>query len=284
MRPIESWPSVPSFGARLTGAFARHGQLCVGIDPSRKQLSSWSLPDTAKGAKEFALKILEACQGQVGIVKPQVAFFEQYGPAGLSALSEILVEAKSAGLVVIADAKRGDIGSSMTGYARAWLSREASFEVDALTLSPYLGAATLAPTIESALDNSKGVFLLAATSNPEAVLIQGAQHSGQSVAGIILSYAGSYNKTDLGSVGCVVGATVSLEKLGLSPSFFNHTPILMPGFGAQGVKLSSVNSLFGELAPLLICSVSRAIAGDSQNGLSDRVAAAKLELNRGILK
>jgi orotidine-5'-phosphate decarboxylase len=274
--------SVSSFGERLSKTFSVYGQLCVGIDPSAKQLLSWSLPDSATGAKQFSLAVLEASAGQVGIIKPQVAFFEQYGPSGLAALAEVMIEAKQAGLLVIADAKRGDIGSSIDGYTRSWLSNEASFQVDALTLSPFLGIESLRPTIEIALRNKKGVFVLAATSNPEALQIQAASREGKTISSLVASFANSFNEPALGSVGCVVGATVKLADLGLSQDSFANTPILMPGFGAQGVELAEVGRLFGGLKPNLICSVSRSVASDSRAGLDARIAAAKSELAKGM--
>jgi len=273
---------VSSFGSRLSYAFSEFGQLCVGIDPSAEQLSSWSLPDSAAGAREFAFAMLDACAGKIGILKPQIAFFEQYGPAGLSVLAEVLREAKQAGFLVIADAKRGDIGSSMDGYAKAWLSNEAAFECDALTLSPYLGVESLRSTVEVALLNQKGVFLLSATSNPEAHEVQSAISKGNSIAGQVASFAGAFNEPPIGSVGCVVGATVSLQKLGLSSQALANTPILMPGFGVQGVELSAAGKVFGELVPNLICSVSRSVAGTSRSGLVKRIESAKSELADGM--
>jgi len=273
---------VSSFGSRLADSFSRFGQLCVGIDPSSEQLKSWSLPDSAIGAKDFSLAVLEASAGQVGIIKPQVAFFEQFGPAGFQVLAEIMSEAKQAGFLVIADAKRGDIGSSMDGYTRGWLSNEGAFQADALTLSPYLGVESLRPTIEVALQNQKGVFLLSATSNPEAAWNQAATVDGQTVANRVAAFAASFNTAGPGSVGCVVGATVALSKLGLSEASFTHTPILMPGFGAQGVALEGVGKLFGELRKNLICNVSRSVAGDSRAGLSSRIESSKSELAKGL--
>jgi orotidine-5'-phosphate decarboxylase len=274
---------VSNFGARLEQAFLSYGQLCVGIDPSSEQLSSWGLPDSAEGAREFAFEILEACANEVGIIKPQVAFFEQFGQEGLAVLSEVLHSANSSGLLVIADAKRGDIGSSMAGYTRAWLSKDAAFQADALTLSPFLGLESLRPTIDTALANQKGVFLLAATSNPESAIIQRASTPQGSIASAVASFASSFSSAGLGSVGLVVGATVSLKDYDLASGSFQNTPILMPGFGAQGVALGSTRKLFGDLTSNLICSVSRSVAGDSRVGLRERIFSAKQELNQGVL-
>jgi orotidine-5'-phosphate decarboxylase len=282
MPPIARRPSVASFGSRLEQTFAKYGQLCVGIDPSQEQLLSWGLPDNAEGAKKFAFDLVEACVDKVGIVKPQVAFFEQFGAAGLKALSEVLESARNAGLLVIADAKRGDIGSSMAGYTRAWLSAEAVFQTDALTISPFLGLESLRSSIEAAIENDKGVFLLAATSNPEAAIIQKAATAKGSIASEVVSFAASFNKATLGSVGVVVGATLSLQNFGLATESFPSTPILMPGFGAQGAKLSSTRDLFGDLTSNLICSVSRSVAGETSSGLSERIVSAKLELGQGM--
>jgi orotidine-5'-phosphate decarboxylase len=273
---------VSSFGSNLSKVFADKGQLCIGIDPSAEQLGSWGLADSAEGAREFALKIVDACAQQVGIVKPQVAFFEQYGPSGLNVLSEVLAVAKDAGLLVIADAKRGDIGSSMAGYTRAWLGEDAAFQADALTLSPFLGLESLRPAIQVGLANNKGVFLLAATSNPEALIIQSSMSDAGTISSAVTSFAASFNGDGIGSVGVVVGATVDLSTVGLGLASFPSTPILMPGFGAQGVELSSTRRLFGELTSNLVCSVSRSVAGSSRSGLAERIAKAKNELSEAV--
>ncbi|CAB4623186.1 unannotated protein [freshwater metagenome] len=273
---------MPSFANRLSEQFASFGQLCVGIDPSAEQLGQWSLPDSANGAKRFALEILEASQGQVGIVKPQVAFFEQYGAVGLAALNEVMSRAKEMGFLVIADAKRGDIGSTMAGYARAWLSEEATFEADALTLSPFLGLETLRQTIDTALSNQKGVFILSATSNPEAASIQTAMIGSQSVAASVASFAASFVDTDLGSVGLVLGATVDLESFGLVADGLVNVPVLMPGFGQQGASLTTVSTRYKLFRSGLICNVSRSVAGDSATGLTNRISSAKRELEQGL--
>jgi orotidine-5'-phosphate decarboxylase len=130
--------------------------------------------------------------------------------------------------------------------------------------------------------NQKGVFLLSATSNPEAQEIQSALSQGYSIAGQVAAFASSFNKLPIGSVGCVVGATVSLEKLGLSGQALTNTPILMPGFGAQGVELSAAGKAFGELVSNLICSVSRSVAGTSRSGLASRIETANAELAAGM--
>ena len=271
-----------SFGQRLLKTFEQKGQLCIGIDPSIDQLRSWGLPISAEGAKSFSFSMLDAAQDNVGIVKFQVGFFEQFGPEGFSHLSELLADAKSRNLVVIADAKRGDIGSTMSGYAAAWLSREAAFACDALTVSPYLGYDSLAETANVALENDRGLFVLAATSNPEAPTLQSAMRDGRTVARSVLDFADQYSGAGLGSIGVVVGATVSDVDLGLDFSESLKIPVLVPGFGAQGASLMEARSLLSGYADTAICNVSRLVAGSSLDGLSSRVSKAKADLEVGL--
>jgi orotidine-5'-phosphate decarboxylase len=283
MRKTER-PLLPSsFGERLVKTFATSGQLCVGMDPSVEQLSKWGLSDSAAGAEQFCIQIIDNCVGEIGLVKPQVSFFEQFGSVGFAALERVLVRASEAGFIVIADAKRGDIGTTMDGYARAWLSTEGPFVADAVTVSPYLGAESLDPTIAFASSNSKGVFILAATSNPEGKVLQSSVSENQrSVASNVASYAAGFNKKSLGTVGLVIGAQANLIDMAIETKKLVHTPILAPGFGTQGAKLSNARSIFGELAEVTIFSVSRSVAGESPVGLRERVQSAKAELGIGL--
>ena len=271
-----------SFGQRLLNTFEQKGQLCIGIDPSIDQLRSWGLPISAEGAKSFSFSMLDAAQDNSGIVKFQVGFFEQFGPEGFSHLSELLADAKTRDLVVIADAKRGDIGSTMSGYATAWLSREAAFACDALTVSPYLGSDSLAETANVALENDRGLFVLAATSNPEAPTLQSAMRDGRTVARSVLEFAEQYSGAGLGSIGVVVGATVNDVDLGLDFSGSLKIPVLVPGFGAQGASLMEARSLLSGYANTAICNVSRLVAGASLDGLSSRISKAKADLEVGL--
>ncbi|CAB4615222.1 MAG: orotidine-5'-phosphate decarboxylase [Actinobacteria bacterium] len=271
-----------SFGQRLLNTFEQKGQLCIGIDPSIDQLRFWGLPISAEGAKSFSFSMLDAAQDKVGIVKFQVGFFEQFGPEGFSHLSELLADAKARDLVVIADAKRGDVGSTMSGYATAWLSRESAYVCDALTVSPYLGSDSLAETANVALENDRGLFVLAATSNPEASALQSAMRDGRTVARSVLDFAEQYSGAGLGSIGVVVGATVNDVDLGLDFSDSLKIPVLVPGFGAQGAALTEARSLLSGYADTAICNVSRLVAGASLDGLSSRVSKAKADLEVGL--
>lgn len=282
MQLIEKRLSMASFGERLLDIFERRGQLCIGIDPSVDQLRLWGLPNSADGAKSFSHSILDSAQDSVGIVKFQVGFFEQFGPEGFSALSELLADATSRELLVIADAKRGDIGSTMSGYAKAWLSKEAPFICDALTVSPYLGADSLAETANVAIENDRGLFVLAATSNPEASRVQSSKQNEKTVARSVMDFADSLSRGALGSIGAVVGATVNDVELGLDFSASLKIPVLIPGFGAQGADLSKARGILSAYADTAICNVSRLVAGSSRDGLTSRVSKAKAELEVGL--
>lgn len=259
-----------SFGDRLSAAISTYGHLCVGIDPHPGMLSEWGLSHDAAGLQEFGDRIIEAASGRVGVVKPQVAFFENYGVPGMRALTEIMQSAREAGLLVIADAKRGDIGSTMAAYASAWLNPEKDFGADALTVSPFLGFGSLEPAVDAAQEHSGGLFVLALTSNPEgqAVQLAGADadaEAGGTVASDIVAQAAQVNRvaTDqapLGSIGLVVGATTAhlAAEHGIDLTV-GRPPILAPGYGAQGATAHQVRSGFGAAWDQVLVSSSRGI-------------------------
>ena len=161
-----------SFGSRLNSTFSKYGQLCVGIDPHASLLADWGLSDDVAGLEKFANSVLDAAAGTVGIIKPQVSFFERHGSKGFAVLEELAQRASQTDLLVIMDAKRGDIGTTMDAYFDAWLGQNAPFISDALTVSPYLGFGSLKDTLSGAVERGKGVFVLAATSNPEGASVQ----------------------------------------------------------------------------------------------------------------
>ncbi|MCM6776779.1 orotidine-5'-phosphate decarboxylase [Nocardia sp. CDC159] len=259
-----------SFGERLRDATARHGALCVGIDPHPPLLRAWGLTEDVEGLKRFADACVEAFEGQVAIVKPQVAFFEAYGSGGLMVLEDTIAALRSAGTLVLADAKRGDIGSTMAAYAAAWLG-DGSLGSDAVTVSPYLGFGSLTPAIELAMVNERGVIVLAATSNPEAAPLQRTVTAdGRSIAQTMVDDAAACNAgAAFGSVGVVIGATLTeapdLSKL--------NGPILMPGVGAQGGGAESIRAIVPpESYAAVLPAVSREVlaAGPSVAALRTR--------------
>lgn len=276
-----------NFGARLAEAMDTYGQLCVGIDPHPGMLTDWGLSDDAAGLREFGQRIIEAAAGRVGVVKPQVAFFENYGIAGMQALSEIMNSAEQAGLLVIADAKRGDIGSTMSAYASAWLSPEKDFGADSLTVSPYLGFGSLEPAVQAAQEHGAGLFVLALTSNPEGQEVQltGAEE-GKSVAAQIVSQAAEANahisgEDRLGSIGLVVGATTAhLAATHGIDLTIGRPPILAPGYGAQGATAQQLREGFGKAWDQVLVSSSRGIlnVGPKVSELIDEIDRCRADL------
>lgn len=251
-----------SFGSRLGRAMADRGPLCAGIDPHPALLQSWGLNDDAAGLRRFSLTALEAVASLAAAVKPQVALYERHGSAGMAVLEELLATARDEGVLTIADAKRGDIGSTMAAYADAWLSDGSSLAADSVTLSPYLGFESLRPALDLAAEHGRGVFVLALTSNPEGASVQ---HVGgsDSVARRIVQAAAAENKRysgPLGSVGLVVGATVgtALSDLQLDLGAVRG-PILAPGLGAQGATPADLRKTFGAAYPQVLGTSSRDI-------------------------
>lgn len=244
------------FGERLVAAGEKHGRLCVGIDPHAGLLETWGLGDSVEGLRAFSEICVEAFAGHVALVKPQVAFFERFGSAGFAVLEETLAALREAGTLTVADAKRGDIGSTMEGYARAWLGAGSPLEADAVTLTPFLGVGSLEPAVRLAGENGKGVFVMAANSNPEAEAFQAQRVDGVSIAQQMVDACAAYNDGGgVGDVGVVVGATVAdpPELGGL------NAPVLMPGVGAQGATFEDVDRIAGRRARLVFPNVSRGV-------------------------
>ena len=277
---------VTPFGDRLEAVFAAYGKLCVGIDPHASLLDGWGLPDSAEGVREFGLRTVDAAAGRAGIVKPQVAFFERHGAAGYAALERVLAEARDAGLLVIADVKRGDIGSSVEAYGQAWLTPGSSLEADAMTISAYQGLGSITGVLEAAESAGKGAFVLAATSNPEAAAIQRAvlqqsSRAGSTVAEALTAGVIGWNhgradaaKRGLGSVGVVLGATADLRSSGIDLDVDPPRPglpVLAPGFGHQGAELRDLRAIFGSLAGGVIVSESRSLLGAGPDGLAEAI-------------
>lgn len=272
------------FGARLAAAMVARGPLCVGIDPHPGLLAAWGLADNIQGLRTFSQTVLDAVAPLAAAVKPQVALYERHGSAGMAVLEELLAAAVQAQVLTIADAKRGDIGSTMAGYADAWLRDGSALAADSLTLSPYLGFESLRPALDLAAATGRGVFVLALTSNPEGASVQ---HVGgsESVAKRIVTAAAVENRRwaqeALGSVGLVVGATVgtALEQLGIDLADV-HGPLLAPGLGAQGATGADLRQAFGAAHPAVLATSSRGIlaAGPTVEALR----AATVETLRGL--
>ena len=267
-----------SFGSRLGRAMADRGPLCVGIDPHPALLQSWGLTDDAAGLERFSLTVLEAVGSLAAAVKPQVALYERHGSAGIAVLERTLAAAAENSVLSIADAKRGDIGSTMAAYADAWLRDGSALAADSVTLSPYLGFESLRPALDLAAETGRGVFVLALTSNPEGASVQ---HVGgsDSVARRIAEAAAAENRRydgSLGSVGLVVGATVgsALTALDLDLAAVRG-PILAPGLGAQGATAADLRRTFGAAYSQVLGTSSRDILGAGPQLQSLRDAAQR---------
>jgi len=278
--------SSKSFGERLSAVFADTGHLCVGIDPHAYLLNEWGFADDASSLREFGLRVVEASVGSVGIVKPQVAFFERHGSAGYAALETVISAARSAGLLVIADAKRGDVGSTVEAYGQSWLTPGSPLESDAMTISAFQGLGSIDAPHELALATGKGLFVLSATSNPESLSVQGAVlPEGASVSASILAGVDDWNRAEgagLGSTGAVIGATVDFAAFGIAESPLAQTPILAPGLGHQGARFSDVGVIYGAAAANVIVSASRSILSAGHAGLKAAIAAQAAEIRAAL--
>jgi len=291
------------FGRRLAAAVAARGPLCVGIDPHAPLLERWGLPDTPEGLARFTDAVVDALAGTVAVLKPQLAFYERHGSRGLAVLEDGVARARAAGALVLLDAKRGDIGSTMDGYA-GYLRPDHPMAADALTVSPYLGPGSLQPAVDTAREHGGGLFVLARTSNPDAGTLQHAVVDGRSVAQVVVDTVRSWNTPGwvvddpasrrprpepakggedgvlppagrfgptTGSFGVVVGAT--LRELDVDLTGLGG-PVLAPGLGAQGGSPADLRRLFGRDAAV-VPAVSRDVlaAGPDPAGL--RAAAER---------
>ena len=205
-------------------------------------------PATAAAVERFCLALLDRLAGRVAIVKPQSAFFEQLGPDGFGVLARTIEAARERELLVLLDAKRGDIGSTAEGYAAAFLRKDAPMRADALTVNPWLGLETLDPYFEAAAESGGAVFTLVKTSNPGSGDFQD-RNAGGSVLHLDLADALSERadrlrgrETDWSGVGAVVGATKPEQAIAVR-EHLPHGLFLVPGYGHQGG--AAANALAG---------------------------------------
>lgn len=276
-RTRSSRGSESAFGPRLHSALQARGPLCVGIDPHPGLLGQWGLPDNADGLDRFATAVVTALAGEVAVLKPQSAFFERHGAAGIAVLERTIAGARAAGALVILDAKRGDLSSTVQGYADAYLRPGAPLAADALTVNAYLGFGTLRPFLDAAAGSGAGVFVVTLTSNPEGAEVQRAvTSSGRTVAGTLLAAVADHNASDpatgrraLGSVGAVVGATLDHAGEDLDCG----GPLLVPGLGTQGGTAADVRRLFPGLLDRVVPSVSRSVLAAGPSATALRAAA-----------
>ncbi|APE20469.1 MULTISPECIES: orotidine-5'-phosphate decarboxylase [Streptomyces] len=272
-----------SFGTRLRAAMDERGPLCVGIDPHAALLDSWGLTDDIAGLERFTFTVVEALADTVAVFKPQAAFFERFGSRGVAVLERAVAELRAAGGLVVMDAKRGDIGSTMAAYAEAFLRKDSPLFSDALTVSPYLGYGSLKPAVDLARESGAGLFVLALTSNPEGAEVQRAvREDGRTIGATMLAHLAAENagETPMGSFGAVVGATLGdLSSFDLDI----NGPLLAPGIGAQGATPADLPAVFGAAVRNVVPNVSRGVLRhgpdaaalrDSAHRYADEIRAA----------
>ena len=280
-----------NYADRLEAAIAEKGNPClVGLDPHLELLPeefasakdpTASREDVARDVGDFLLGILEAVADLVPAVKPQSAFFEQLGAPGIEAWERVVAAAHGAGLLVIGDVKRGDIGSTATAYARAFLSggpgADPATLCDAITLNPYLGTDAVRPFLDACESTGKGVYVLVRTSNPSSAEFQahGEPALAERVAEAVVGWgADLMGDSGYSSVGAVVGATHPAE-LARMRALMPSTPLLLPGYGAQGAGAQDVVSGFDEHGRGALVNSSRGIlyAWRNRQGVGWREAA-----------
>ncbi|WP_069869795.1 orotidine-5'-phosphate decarboxylase [Streptomyces malaysiensis] len=270
------------FGTRLRAAMDARGPLCVGIDPHASLLADWGLGDDVAGLERFTRTVVDALAERVAVLKPQSAFYERFGSRGIAVLERAVADARAAGALVLMDAKRGDIGSTMAAYASAYLDPAGPLFSDAITLSPYLGFGSLRPALDAARAAGAGVFVLALTSNPEGAEVQHAVRSdGTTVAATVLRALKAENAAEaaegrLGSYGAVVGATLGGAAGEAGADLAIDGPLLAPGIGAQGATPADLPAVFGPVVRNVVPSVSRGVLRHGPDAASLVEAASRM--------
>jgi orotidine-5'-phosphate decarboxylase len=265
----------------------------VGVDPHGSMLERWGLSDDLAGLHGFCQTAVEAFADRVAVLKPQSAFFERFGSAGIAELESLIRHSRAAGALVLLDVKRGDIGSTSQAYAQAYLAPGSPLYADAITVSPYLGLGALTPIFEQAGTHGGGVFVLARTSNPDGRVVQLARTTdGRSVAQTVVDGVAQLNQgvQPLGSMGLVIGATAGQlggdghssgdahaqaieERLELGTL---NGPVLAPGMGTQGGTTEDLRRLFAGLTGRVLPSYSREILAHGPSRTALRAAAEKV--------
>ncbi|HVC52125.1 MAG TPA: orotidine-5'-phosphate decarboxylase [Stellaceae bacterium] len=252
---------IPAFQARFDALAAARSPLCVGVDPSTDALTQWGLTLDAAGLRRFCDTLVDACAPLVAAIKPQVAFFERFGPIGMAVLRDTVERARSHGALVIIDTKVGDISSTAAAYGEAFLGPGSPFGGDAITASAFLGFGSLAPIVAVARREQAMVFVVVRSSNPEGAELQHAvMRDGRTVAERLADDITAENGGDNGPLGAVVGATLGSEARTVAARMPDAL-MLVPGIGAQGATIADVRGDFGAHYRRVIPSLSRGIAG-----------------------
>jgi len=276
------------FARRFAAVRAARGPLVFGLDPSADLLDAWGLGDSADGLDRFADIVLEAAVGPVGLVKPQSAFYERHGWRGVRTLQRLVASAREAGLLVILDIKRGDVGSTNDAYAEAYLGKGAPLAADAITVHPYLGVAAMGAFVSRAAESGSCLLVVTRSSNPEGRPVQAAVvpvASGRSVEQELLLQIGELNARlapgGIGPLGAVIGPARMTPELDLAAA---NCLFLAPGVGAQGAAPADVATVFAACPDRVMPSASRSLlsSGPQVSRLRDEVSALAAEF-RAVL-
>ena len=272
-----------SFARRFAAVRAAQGPLVFGLDPSADLLEAWGLGDSADGLDRFADIVLEAAAGPVGLVKPQSAFYERHGWRGVRTLQRLVASAREAGLLVVLDIKRGDVGSTNDAYAEAYLGKGAPLAADAITVHPYLGVGAMSTFVARAAESGSCLLIVTRSSNPDGRQIQAAVAGNggeRSVEQDLLVQIGALNAGlapgEIGPVGAVIGPTHMTPQLDLAGA---NCLFLAPGVGAQGATPADVAAVFAACSERVMPSASRSLlsAGPQVSRLRDAVSELAAE-------
>jgi len=267
---------MPGFAERFAQLAKARSPLCLGLDPSAELVRAWGLDDDAAGLRRFCDIVLEAANGQVAVIKPQSGFFERLGPAGMAEMARAVTGLRDQGALSLIDAKRGDVASTMEGYARGFLGPRSGFGADAMTVTAYLGFNALKPVFDRAAQVGASVFVVVQSSNPEGRALQEARRpDGRTVSQALADDITAFNATlgaGIGPIGAVVGATIGPEQAAILARL-PQSLILAPGVGAQGARLADVGRMFAATRGRTLPSASRAILrhGPTVAGLREAI-------------
>jgi orotidine-5'-phosphate decarboxylase len=266
-----------SFAQRFLDLADKRSPLCLGVDPAAELLTQWGLTHDAKGLRSFCDIMMEAMGDRVAVVKPQSAFFEQFGPDGMAELKRLVGMIQERGALALIDVKRGDIGHTLDAYADAMIGPESPFGGDAMTAVAYMGFGSLKPLLDKAARRGAGVFIVVRSSNPDGRALQDARLTdGRTVATALADDITAFNATvteGVGPVGAVMGATIegtATETLASLPKSL----LLAPGIGAQGATFDDMARNFGPATARALPSVSRGILAKGPDVASLRAAIA----------
>jgi orotidine-5'-phosphate decarboxylase len=271
-----------SFAERFHRLGDELSPFCLGIDPAPASLRAAGLTDDVAGLRRFCAGLIEAAGGLTAVVKPQMAFFERFGPDGLRELQRAGDLARERGLLVLLDGKRGDIGSTCEGYAQAFFGPKSPYRADAVTAHAYLGFKALSALTQAAADNGGAVFVVVLSSNPEGAALQNARvaDGGPTVAEALAAEIAEFNEqAGTPAVGAVMGATLAPATLEPVVAALKGALMLTPGIGAQGATFADLENALGAGRRAVIPTASRSAlaAGFTENALRTAIARAAAE-------